>query len=89
MVFCFHFKRAGNTQTIAIVKFTNKVILGNISLSIGNKQFPFHNQCENQELNLFKTVFSFGLLTIRRTLRCWSVSREGQRGGEGSGEQVL
>jgi len=26
------------------------------------------------------TVFSFGPLTTRRTLRCWSVSREGQRG---------
>jgi len=26
------------------------------------------------------TVFSFGPLTTRRTLRCWSMSREGQRG---------
>ena len=29
------------------------------------------------------TVFSFGPLTTRRTLRCWSVSREGQRGWRG------
>ena len=28
----------------------------------------------------WSTVFSFGPLTSRRTLRCWSVSREGQRG---------
>ena len=26
------------------------------------------------------TVFSFGPLTTRRTLRCWSMSREGQQG---------
>ena len=31
-------------------------------------------------LHLKCCVFSFGLLTTRRTLRCWSVSREGQQG---------
>ena len=35
------------------------------------------------------TVLSFRHLTTRMTLSCWSVSREGNKGGEGSGEQVL
>ena len=28
----------------------------------------------------WSTVFSFGTLTTRKTLRCWIVSKEGQRG---------
>jgi len=34
-------------------------------------------------------MFSFGLLTTRKTLRHWSVSREGRQSYEGSGAQVL
>ena len=35
------------------------------------------------------TVFSFGSLTARKTLRPWSVSREDSKVGEGSGTQIL
>ena len=35
------------------------------------------------------TVFSFGPFTARKTLRPWSMSRERQWNGEGSGAQVL
>ena len=35
------------------------------------------------------TVFSFGPLTTRKTLRPWGMSREGQQSCEGSGAQAL
>ena len=35
------------------------------------------------------TMFGFGHLTTRKTLRCWSMSREGQWSCEGAGAQAL
>jgi len=45
--------------------------------------------CTYIYVHILSTMFSFGPLTSRKTLRPWSVSREGQRSCEGSGAQIL